>query len=45
MSSLSTGKTYKDQVQIKGVLNNKTIGDLHTDLCGPTRKKGLNGEQ
>jgi transposase InsO family protein len=33
------------QVQIKGVLNKKPLDIVHTDLCGPTRTKGLNGEQ
>jgi transposase InsO family protein len=42
---LSTGKIDQNQVQIKGVLKKKPLGIIHTDICRPTRTKGLNGEQ
>jgi hypothetical protein len=45
MQALSTRKTKKDQVQIKGIFNDKTLEIVHTDLVGPTTTKGLKGEK
>jgi hypothetical protein len=45
MQALSTRKSNKDQVQIKGIFNNKTTENCAYDLVGPTRTKGLKGEK
>jgi hypothetical protein len=45
MQALSTGKTYQEKVQFKGILQNKLVEIVHIDLVAPTRIKGLKGEQ
>jgi transposase InsO family protein len=45
MQALPTRKENKDQVQIKGIFNNKTTEIVHTDLVGPITTKFLKGER
>jgi transposase InsO family protein len=45
MQALPTRKANKDQLQIKGIFNNKPLEIVHTDLVGPTTTKGLKGER
>jgi hypothetical protein len=44
VKALSTWKT-KFEFKTKEYSTTKSLEIVHTDLCGPTRTKGLNGEQ
>jgi hypothetical protein len=39
------GKQTKVEFKAKEYSTKKTLEIVHTNLCGPMRKKGLNGEQ